>query len=300
MWSKGGTGKSTVAAALALHLAGKGYRVLAVSTDAAPALGLLLCGRSGVKWEECSGVTVFEVSEEDVKRFWIERFGDEVYEVLSSFLPVGREVVDYVAGAPGIADQYMLYLVYSIAAERSDADIIVWDTAAAGSSLRLLRVEYELYSHLGDAARMYLRIRSALEKLKRREPRRDPLRLIEEWRLLARGILDMLQGPIHRLVLVTSPDRLSAAITRSLLGEFRSHGIEPRALIANMIVNPTVCPICRPWLEEHQEQMEALRELEELGLPVCKVPRLSRRPRAPRELEELASHLAPCTSKILG
>jgi arsenite-transporting ATPase len=298
-WGKGGTGKSTLSAAFALAASKLGRSVAVVSTDAAPTVGLLLCGRSRVKWEVCSGVSVFEADEADVKRLWVERFGDEVYEVIRSIAPVGREVIDYLAGAPGIADQYMLYLVYTIAS-RGEYDVVVWDTAAAGGSLRLLRVEYELYSHLGDAARMYMKLRGFFEKLRREGEGRDPIELISEWRELAKSILDFLSSSSHRLVLVSTADKLSVAVTRMLVEEFRSQGIEPRALIVNMSLASNPCPGCKFTEEEVGEQAEALGELESLGVRVYTVPRLERRPRTLRDLELLAWHLEGLAVGLLG
>jgi arsenite-transporting ATPase len=301
-WGKGGTGKSTLSAAFALAASQLGHRVTVVSTDAAPTVGLLLCGRSCVKWSSCSGVTVFEADENDVKRLWIERFGDEVYEVVSSIAPVGREIIDYLAGAPGIADQYMLYLVYTIAT-RKDSDVVVWDTAAAGGSLRLLRVEYELYSHLGDAAKMYMRLRRFFDKLRREEGRiegKDPLTLISEWRELAKSILDFLSSRSHKLVLVATADKLSAAVTRMLVEEFRGQGIEPRALIVNMSLTRNPCPGCKFTEEEVGEQAEALRELEGLGVRIYTVPRLEKRPKTVDDLVRLTEHLKGLATEILG
>ena len=293
-WGKGGSGKSTLAAAAALAYSGLGLRVLAVSTDPSPALGLLLCGApAGPGGRRCGSVGVVEAGEEDVRRLWVERFGDEVYEVVSAFLPVDRWIVDYVAGAPGVADQYMLYLVYTLAAE-AGYDVVVWDTAAAGGSLRLLRLEHELYRHLGDAARLYLRLRGSLERLRRGEAAKTPLELIEEWRRLAGEILGWLRGPRHRLVVVAQPDRLGLHVSRSLVEEFRLHGIEPWRLVANMVVDASMCPACRPWLEDARMQEEALRGLGGLGVPLCRVPRLPSRPSSREGLEPLRDAILDC------
>ncbi len=294
-WGKGGTGKSTIAAAAAKALAAEGLSVVAVSTDLTPALGSLLCGASAPpgRLVECSGVKVWEAREEDVKRLWVERFGDEVYEVVSSLLPVGREIIGYVAGAPGIADQFMMYLVYTLV-EESGADIVVWDTAAAGGSLRLLRIERELYSHLGEAASLYLRVRGALERLRRRSGK-TPLELIEEWRRLAENILGLLQSSErHRLVLVASPDRLSVEVTRALIQEFRVNDVEPARLLVNRVIEGSPCPGCSIVEEEERQQGEALEALRGLGVPMCTVPLVEPRPSSPQGLERLVPLVERC------
>ena len=264
MWGKGGVGKSTIAAALALLVKQHYSRVLLVSTDPTPSARQLLCRDKG-----CKGIEVSELGEDEVKRLWVKRFGDEVYEVISSFLPVERWIIDYVAGAPGISDQFMLYYIYELAGS-NNYDAIVWDTVAAGASLRLLRLEKEFYTHMGEAARLYLRVRSALERLRR--GRRDPLELINSWRELAENILSLLSSSLHRAIIVSEPSRLSLAVTKSILGELRLHGIEPRLLVANKLVEENPCPGCGLLEDMASETHEHLRSLEELGLSVIRVP----------------------------
>lgn len=116
--------------------------MLLVSSDPTPTLSRLL------ENAEPGLLDVMELDEESVVNLWKQRFGDEVYRVASSFLPVGKEFIDYVAGAPGIADQYMLYYIYDVW-RHGRYDYIVWDTQAAGGSVRLLRLESEVYSHVG-------------------------------------------------------------------------------------------------------------------------------------------------------
>ena len=272
VWGKGGVGKSTIAAALSLLARRRGYqRVLLVSTDPTPSARRLLCENTG-----CYGVEVRELTEDDVKRLWVERFGDEVYEVVSSFLPVDRWIIDYVAGAPGIGDQFMLYYIDELV-KSNRYDIVVWDTVAAGASLRLLRLEKEFYTHMGDAARLYLRVRSVLDKLRR--GRRDPLELIESWRRLAEEILGMLASPSHRALVVSEPSSLSLAVTRSIFSELGLHGIRPRLVIANKVVETNPCPGC-PLVEDVVGETRSLLDgLRGLGAPVLIVPYVTGEPR---------------------
>jgi len=294
LWGKGGVGKTTLAAAAGLALKNRGLRVLLVSTDPTPGLSKLLCppNSSFAPGEPmpCAGLDVVEASEEDVKELWKRRFGDEVHLVVSSLLPVGREIIDYVAGAPGIADQFTMYYVYTLARE-GDYDVVVWDTPAAGGSLRMLRIEYELYSHMGDAARLYLRVKGTLEKLRRREKGKTPLELIEEWRDLARGILDFLASSLHRLHIVATPDQLGVHVTQMLLREFWLHGIEVRRLIVNQLLDPGMCPGCRLLESWARSQREALRVIWELGVRSCTVPLLGEEPRSVGQLARLAELL---------
>ncbi len=241
-WGKGGVGKTTCSASLATGLSElEGKDVLLITTDPTPTLSDVLGTNIGSRPMKIDGFTslyAMEIDEETVINEWKERFGDEVYEVLSSFLPVEKDILDYISRAPGIADQFMLYVLYEIWKE-SEYDFVVWDTPASSGSIRLLRIEEEFYSHLGDAIRMYLKLKGFFEKIRRRE--KDPLHLIEEWRELARGIFDMLTSSEHFLYLISIPERVSYLITKRLYDELMEFGINTRAIIVNRLIKECNC-----------------------------------------------------------
>ena len=58
-----------------------------------------------------------------------------------------------------------------------DFNVIVWDTAPAGGTLALINLQDTFYRHLGEAARMYVRVRSALDALTKGS-KKGPLRII--------------------------------------------------------------------------------------------------------------------------
>jgi len=49
------------------------------------------------------------------------------YTVLSAFLPVGREILDYIEGAPGIDEEFMLDYLLTMA-RSGEYQTIIWDT----------------------------------------------------------------------------------------------------------------------------------------------------------------------------
>ncbi|UCH57500.1 MAG: ArsA family ATPase, partial [Candidatus Bathyarchaeota archaeon] len=101
---KGGVGKTTSASATALHFALRGFRTLLLSTDPAPSLSDILetdVSKGITTIAEAAGLEVVELDYEAVVDLWKKKFGDEVYELIASFLPVEEDIIDYVAGAPG-------------------------------------------------------------------------------------------------------------------------------------------------------------------------------------------------------
>lgn len=277
-WGKGGVGKSTLSAASAVYLAEKGYKVQLVSTDYTPSLGFLL-GMEGEEGEAMGGrLKVVQLSEERIIMLWKERFGEEVYRVASSIFPVGREVIDYVAGAPGIVEEFALYVVYE-AWRRGGYDVLVWDTMAAGGGLRMLRLEKEFYEHLGEAAKMYLKVKGTIERIRRGE--KSPLELIEEWRSLASEILDMVRSASHHGVLVARAYPLDVDVAWRIWRQLGELGVRVEAVIANMA-------------EE--------RACSELPGPCCAIPPWRVPPRGVEKLYRLASEtcLGETVEKLLA
>ena len=108
---KGGVGKTTCASAVALKLAMDGRRVLVISSDPTPSLSDIFevsIGSEEVKISDRYELYGLEISSDVVLAKWKERFGDEIYEVISSFANVDYDFVDYVGTAPGIEEELSL------------------------------------------------------------------------------------------------------------------------------------------------------------------------------------------------
>jgi len=231
-WGKGGVGKTTLSSALAVKLAERGYRVYLISTDFVPSLHDVL----GVEFsdeprEVCNGVVAEQLTEEKIIQLWKARFGEEVYRVASSIFPVGREIIDYVAGAPGIVEEFALYYVWD-KFHKINADFVVWDTMAVGGGIRMLRIEKEFYEHLGNAVKLYLRLKGVIDKI--RTGAAEPLELIESWRRLANNILEFLKSEQHKAVIVSRPLPVDFSVTRRIYAELLDAGIPVKAVIVNM------------------------------------------------------------------
>jgi arsenite/tail-anchored protein-transporting ATPase len=234
---KGGVGKTTCASATAVHYASKGYKTLLISTDPSPSLSdILELDVKGAITEVSNVKNLFAVELDYSKIFdmWLEKFGDEVYEVISSFLPVGREILDYIAGAPGIDEEFALSYVYDIYTSR-EYEVIIWDTAPAGGTLRLLHIQETFYTHMRDAAKLYIRLKETLENLTGRE-KRDPLKIIREWEILAKNVLDMVRSEYTTVYLVTIPEGLGVAQTERIWHDFDKFGINIGGVIVNNLI----------------------------------------------------------------
>ena len=241
---KGGVGKTTFSAATALHYALAGQRTLIISSDLAPSLSDIFETEIGPTEQPVRGVKNLwglEVSREEVMRRWKEKFGPEVYAAATSLVDLGYdEVVDYVSIAPGVQEEFMLdYILERVRDDRYE--MIVWDTAPAGDTLRLLEMPHKLFSHLKLAPRIYLQVRDNL-KLDR-----VPFgEIIEGWSKLSGEITDWFRNPDSvTFVLVTIPEALGVYQSRRLVGQFAHYGLDIRHMVINQVVSEAECEFHR-------------------------------------------------------
>ncbi|MGC9099428.1 MAG: ArsA-related P-loop ATPase [Candidatus Micrarchaeia archaeon] len=73
---KGGVGKTSISSAYA-RICSRHGKVALISTDTMPSLSYIFPKKE-------RNIDVFELSEEEIAKEWIRRYGDEVYEIASS------------------------------------------------------------------------------------------------------------------------------------------------------------------------------------------------------------------------
>lgn len=137
---KGGVGKTTVSAALAVAAADAGKKVLLVSTDPAHNLGHLFdrsIGAAPVKL--APGLDGLELDPEQTVRQHL----DEVTRALRKLMPahLSAEVdkhMELSRDAPGMQEAAMLERIAEVVEQASAYDLIVFDTAPSGHTARLM------------------------------------------------------------------------------------------------------------------------------------------------------------------
>ncbi len=144
---KGGVGKTTMSVATALKYAQAG-KTLLISTDPSGSLSEIFSQPLDQRVTAvAANLDAVELTRQLVLELWRAKFGEEIYTVLPSFLPVGREIIDYLEGAPGVEEEFMLdYLLTK--AQSNCYQTIVWDTAPTVTTLNLLHIQQLFYTHL--------------------------------------------------------------------------------------------------------------------------------------------------------
>jgi arsenite-transporting ATPase len=276
---KGGVGKTTCAAATAIHFALLGKKTLAISSDPTPSLSDIFEFEVGSEHKPIPGVKnlyALEISSEIVLERWKEKYGPEIYEVISSFAPVEYDILDYIGGAPGIEEEYMLGYILELV-ESGEYDLIVWDTAPAGHTLHLLKMPEIFISHLEEAAKVYVKLYSYLEKLREtvglRRGRRSVIDIIDGWKALAEKVMNFIKDRSStEFIATTIPEALGVRLTERLLKTFNDSGIHVKHLIINNVIDSPDCEFHRARMEMQKKYIDVLVEKYGRKMRIVKVP----------------------------
>ena len=245
---KGGVGKTTCASAIAVRMAAEGKKVLIISSDPTPSLSDIFevsIGNKETKIIDEYQLFGLEISSDVVLKKWKERFGAEIYEVISSFSDVEYDFVDYIGTAPGIEEEYMLSFIIDLV-ENGTYDVVVWDTAPAGHTLRLLQLPHLFLRHLEAATKFYMNMYSYFEKLKDltglKGSKRTLLEIIGSWEALAETIVRFIRNEkTTKYVIVTIPEALGVKMTGRIIEEFRENKLKVNDIIINYVVKEEDC-----------------------------------------------------------
>jgi arsenite-transporting ATPase len=203
-----------------------------------------------------------EISSEVVLKKWKERFGPEIYEVLSSFASVDYDFVEYIGGAPGIEEEYMLNYILELV-EGGQYDMVVWDTAPAGHTLRLLHLPQIFLKHLEAATKFYMNLYSYFEKLKEtvklKKGKRSLLEIISGWEDLAEKVVNFIRDPQKsEFIIVTIPEALGVRQTERIIKDFDEYQLKVHYLIVNYVIEKADCEFHRMRSEMQQGYIKIL------------------------------------------
>jgi len=250
---KGGVGKTTCAAATALHHASLGKRTLIISTDPTPSLSHIFEMKSEEKPARIlDGLYLAELGLEEVKQMWDKKFGREVYEIFSSFVSIGyEEFVDFITSIlPGLSDEFMVDYIKEVS-RGGEYEMIVWDTAPLGQTIGLLQTPTMIREHLKPAPRIYSRLRlGGLRK-------KSVLGIIEEWEKLSAKDMDFLREEV-RFAMVTIPEALAVEQLEGIFGEFDNYGFKIDQLIINHVVMGADAEFLRTRAEQQKSYIQSL------------------------------------------
>lgn len=282
---KGGVGKTTCAAAAALHSAKRGRKTLVISTDPTPSLAdIFELKVSGNLTEIMKNLYVAELGPEEVRELWERKFGHEVYEVFSEFVDIGyEEFVDFITSIlPGLGEEFMVDYVRELAHSEL-YDQIIWDTAPLGQTMELLRMPTLLRRHLRAAPKIYSRLKLS------RQSRRSVLEVLKGWEGLSSEDIAFLKGEVE-LSMVTIPEALAVRQLEGVFAEFARYGLRFTWLIINNVIWEADSEFLRRKAQEQRHYLDLLHQ-SYADLQITEVPLLPHEVKGLARLEEVEETL---------
>lgn len=263
---KGGVGKTTCAAATALHLAEGGLDTLALSTDPTPSLSHIF-QLEGPRRERQVREHLFltELGREEVRAMWDERFGQEVFAVFSTFVDIEyTQFVEFMTSVlPGLNEEFMVDQIRRLGLEGRYRHLI-WDTAPLGQTLALLEMPALLAEHLRLAPRVYSRLRTSGDQ------RESVMQILRRWTDLARTCMTFLREEVT-FSMVTIAEALAVEQLEGVFAELQKYRLAVSRLIVNNVIQTTDSDFLREKAREQRIHLDRLHTRYS-SLPVVEIP----------------------------
>lgn len=228
---KGGVGKTSLATTTAVWFADHGYRTTIVSTDPTVSLSAVFAqsigGEGPVPVRTVPNLCGMNINPADAKGVFQSRLNNVMTQMTGTF---GNDVV-----STPCMEEMATFDQFVASLEESNADVVVFDTAPTGKTLRELAMPFDWAGFLQrqiedgkELARMMNMSEDAYAGLERDKQRYDR----------ALQVLRDQNSTIFNLVLL--PERLPIEETASAVEGLKRLGIEVQTLIINQCILPEV------------------------------------------------------------
>lgn len=273
---KGGVGKTTLATATAVWFADHGFRTTIVSTDPTVSLSAMfgqeIGGKTRIPIRHVPNLCGLNINPKDAKGVYQTRLNSMIGQISGTF---GNDVVS----TPCVEemttfDQFVNFL------EEPDSDVIVFDTAPTGKTLRELAMPFDWASFLQK------QIQEGRKLAELMDMDENSFEDLERDKRRYENALNVMRDRVSTIFnLVLLPERLPIEETHSAITGLDRLGILVQALVVNQYILPEVIEGNRFLAARARVQKLYLAEIEERFGKLI----MSRLPLLDRDVSELST-----------
>lgn len=308
---KGGVGKTSCAASSAIWSAEHGRNTLIISTDPAhslgDSLGVELSPGVPTQIEGIENLTALEINPKvnlaEVQGLTnINPMEEMGMSGLMEDIPLFGDMEELTSMTPpGIDEALAFGKILEFVETEHDYDLVIFDTAPTGHTLRFLSLPETLSGWIGKLIKMRLRIGKmfgAVKRLFTKGEKKDNNSL-EVLKRLNNAILnarDDLTNPIkNSFIIVMIPEEMAITETGRLLNELVKNNIPVSNIVVNQLYQDTaeLCEFCKARREMQQKNLNKIKEVfgEKLNKTLIEVPLFKGEIREYDKLKEMGEFL---------
>jgi len=308
---KGGVGKTTCASSAAIWVAEHGRNTLIISTDPAhslgDSLGVDLPPGEATKIPGVNNLTALEIDPKaDLSEYrglttMNPLAGSDMPDVMGG-IPLMEDIQDMASmSPPGIDEAFALLKVLEFIETDHDYDIVIFDTAPTGHTLRFLSLPETLSGWIGKLLKMRVKLGNLMGLMKSlftsAEKNKDnSLEVLERLKESILKAREDLTNPLkNSFVVVMIPEEMAISETGRLLNELNKYEIP----VSNVVVNnlyqdeEDLCDFCISRRKMQHRNLVKIKEVfeEGFGKNLIKIPLFREEIREYDKLKEFSKHL---------
>jgi len=308
---KGGVGKTSCAASSAIWAAEHGRNTLIISTDPAhslgDSLGIELSPGIPTPIEGIENLTALEINPKanisEYKELTnINPMEEMGMSGLMDSLPIFGDMEELASMTPpGIDEALAFGKILEFVETEHDYDLIVFDTAPTGHTLRFLSLPETLSGWIGKLIKMRLKVGNMFGAVKRmftKEEKKEDNSL-DVLKRLNNAIINAredLTNPVkNSFVIVMISEEMAITETGRLLNELVKYNIPVSTIIINQLYqDPTeLCDFCKARRKMQQSNLSKIKEVFEkkLNKDLIEVPLFREEIREYERLKEMEEYI---------
>ena len=272
---KGGVGKTTCASSSAIWAAEQGRNTLIISTDPAhslgDSLGVSLPPGIPTPVPGITNLTALEINPQaNIAEFQGITNVNPIEDIGISNIPFMEDLTELSSmNPPGIDETLVLLKVLEFIETEHDFDLIIFDTAPTGHTLRFLSLPETLSGWIGKILKMKMKLGNmfgAIKSMFGGESKKEDqsLEILERLNEAILRAKDDLTDPLKSsFVVVMIAEEMAILETERLLNELVNYHIPNSNIIINQLyeANSELCEFCRARRRMQQKNLNKIKEL---------------------------------------